>query len=186
MIQEPSKRLIKEAVVKLLKNGGTLAGTNVSVSRSIPSEDVTFPLINVYSLSESVERFDEAPKRYRRRMTLLIECLSRGDDDDKLDLANERLGFQVELLMEKDETLGGLLNKLELTSTDYQQEPDGASPLALLALRYSLEYFDEVKSGEDELVNFLGVDAQWEASSGDERPDEYLKAEDTINLNQGD
>lgn len=186
MIQEPTKRKVKEAVVKLLKEGKTLAGENISLSRSIPSEDVSFPLVNVYSISESVERFDEAPKRYRRRLTVLIECLSRGDEDSELDLELERLAYQIELLMERDETLGGLLNKLELTSSDYQQEPDGASPIALLALRYSLEYFDELQGGDEYLVDFLGVDAEWNAASGDERPDEYLKAQDTINLDQGE
>jgi len=186
MTQKPTKRLVKEAVVKLLKEGNTLAQERVSLSRSIPSEDITFPLINVYTVSESVERFDEAPKRYRRRITLLIECLSRGDEDDQLDLYLEHLASQVENLMERDETLGGILNKLELSGTEYQQEPDGSSPLALLALRYSLEYFDEPASGEESLSNFLGLDVEWNASQGDEQPDEYLIANDTINLNQGE
>lgn len=184
MTQEPLKRQIKNAVVKLLKDGDTLAKERVSLSRSIPSESITFPLVNVYSVSESVERFDEAPKRYRRRMTLLIECLSSGDDDDKLDLALERLGNQVEILMEKDETLGGLLNKLELAGTDYQQEPDGASPLALLALRYSLEYFDTPSNGEDELSDFNTAEMGWKIKHGDETENEFILANDQIKLNE--
>lgn len=186
MTQEPLKRKIKNAVVALMKGGNTLAKERVALSRSIPSESVTFPLINVYSVSETVERFDEAPKRYRRRMTLLIECLSAGDEDDGLDKALEILGRQVEILMERDETLGGLLNKLELTGTDYQQEPDGASPLALLALRYSLEFFDTPYNGEDELSALNEVDLEWKIKHGDETENEVLTANDEINLNEGD
>lgn len=186
MTQGPIKRQIKEAVVKLLKDGNTLACERVSISRSIPSEETTFPLINVYSLSESVERFDEAPKSYRRRMTLLVECLARGDDDNQLDFQLEQMGGQVETLIEKDETLGGLLNKLELTATDYQQEPDGASPMGLLALRYSLEFFNTPYNGEDELSAFNEADLSWQVGHDNESSDDVVDAQDTIKLNEGE
>lgn len=185
MTQEPIKRQIKNAVAKLLKGGNTLAKERVSISRSIPSESAIFPLVNVYSLSETVERFDEAPKRYRRRMTLLVECLSVGDDDNKLDDTLEKLGSQVEALMEKDETLGGLLNKLELTSTDYQLEPDGESPMGLLALRYSLEFFTTPYNDEDGLSDLNEVDLDWKVGHNNETAGEVVDAKDKINLTEG-
>lgn len=186
MTQEPVKRKIKLAIVKLLQEGNTLAKKSVFVSRAIPSEVEQFPLINVYSISESVDRFDEAPKRYRRRMTILIECLSLGDTDEAVDCALEKLASQVEDLMERDETLGGLLNKLELTGTDYQQEPDGASPMGLLSLRYLVEFFSTPSSGEDELSDWNGADVDWKVGHNNESPGEVVNAEDEINLNQGE
>lgn len=181
--QKPVKRRIKEAVAALLL-GKTQADSKVFISRSIPVQSEELPCILVYSATENIEQFNEAPKDYRRRLTLIIECIDAGDNDDDLDERVEKLAEIVETLMEVDETLGGLVNRLNLIGTDYQQEPDGESPMGSLILRYSVEFFtDAIRPGEC-LPDFKRSDIEWQVGHDNESSDNVIDAVDTLTIDQ--
>lgn len=158
------KRKIREHLRTILLNN-TEAGQKVSIGRAIPAETEQLPIINIYTTGEDVRRFDEAPKTYQRSMSLVVECIAAGDNDDDLDIRLEKLGDKVEELVEKDETFGGLLNKIELTGTDYQSESEAQSPIGALILRFTAQFYtDAIRS--DCLPNFAGADVVHEVPDG--------------------
>ena len=176
-----AKRKMKEFVQTKLLNK-TDAGARVYIGRSIPTNSEDLPAILIYSTGENISRFNEAPKNYQRNMNLLVECIAAGNDDDDLDIRLETLAEKVEALLEIDETLGGIANKLELAGSDYQSEPDAASPLGNLALRFNVEFYtDAIREGVD-LETFKGTDIDWKIGHHAAHPDNVVDAEDKINV----
>lgn len=184
--EKPIKRKIKEAVQKLLK-GKTLAGDNVFVSRSIPTDVECLPAILIYSLSENVRRFNETPKDYKRELTIAVECLASGNDDNELDSKLEELGEFIESAMEIDETLGDLVNKVELTGTAYAQDPDGQNPIGSLILQFAVEFFtNAIRSDFDCLPDFKETGVDWKVGHHEtEEVGEQVDAKDTLTLEIG-
>lgn len=186
--QEFVKRRIKIAIRDLLreKHQGVSA-QNIRVSRTIPTQSENLPSILIYSTTESVRRFDESPKRYGRTLTVNIECLDAGNDDDDMDMRLEVIAERVEALMERDETLGGIANDLELVSANYQQEPDGESPMGSIVLQYNVEFYQYAIRTDDTCLDDLrGVDIDYKVghdnASPQPEPTETVDAQDTINF----
>lgn len=186
--QEFVKRRIKVAIRDLLRNQHkSVDAENIRVSRTIPTQSESLPAILIYSTTENVRRFDESPKRYERTLTVNIECLDSGNNDDDMDMRLEVIADQVEALMERDETLGGIANDLELVSTNYQQEPDGESPMGSLVLQYNVEFYQYAIRPDDECLDALkGIDIEYKIghdnSSPQPEPIETVDAEDKINF----
>jgi len=174
------KRRIKVAVRDLLLER-TEAKSNVKISSSIPTQLEELPAIRIYSTNESVSRFNEAPKNYRRNLNLAIECIDVGENDDNLDMRLEILGEQIETLMEIDETLGRLVNKLELTGSAYQYEPDGPSPVGSLILTFSIEFFTYAQR-ESVLDDYLSTGVKWEVGHDNSSSDGVTDAEDRLQM----
>lgn len=174
------KRKIKIAVRDLLTNK-TEAKEKVKISSSIPTQVELLPAIRIYSTSESVSRFNESPKNYKRNLILAVECIDCGDDDDNLDMRLEILGEQIEALMELDETLGKLINKLELTGSAYQYEADAQSPVGSLILTYNVEFFAYAQK-ETVLDDYLTTGVKWEVGHNDESSDGVKDAEDRLQM----
>lgn len=177
------KRQIKEAIKKLLF-GKTNAKENVFISRSVPVDVDDLPAILIYSTSETVRRFNEAPKDYQRELTVAVECLATGNDDDDLDVKLEILGETVESLMEIDETLGDIVHKVELTGTGYTQDPDGQSPLGSLVLQFAVTFYtDAIRPGSICLPDFKETGVDWKVGHhGSEEPGDQVDATDTYIL----
>lgn len=155
------KRNIRLKIQALLQNQ-TEAKERVYINRVIPTQSEDLPVILIYTTGESISRFNEAPKDYRRVMSVRIECIDKGNTDDDLDFKLETLADKVEEVMEIDDTLGDLVNKSELVSTDYQADPDAESPTGILALTYSVEFFtDAIQPGKDSLPAFTGADVNY-------------------------
>lgn len=136
----PIKRLIKEAIRGVLL-GKTDAKERVSISQSTPTDDESLPVIRIYALSESVSRFHESPKDYKRALNVTVEIISNGDNDDDLDSHLEDMGEKVEAIMEIDETLGDLVDGLELVSSAYGTSGDGSSFMGSLFLTYEITFY---------------------------------------------
>lgn len=180
------KRKIKEAVKTILK-GKTIAGDNVFISRSIPVDEDELgerPVILIYSSSENVRRLDESPKVYKRELTIAVECVASGNDDDDLDLKLETLGEQVEAEIEIDDTLGDIVHQTELTGTGYAQDPDGKSPLGSLVLQFSVTFFtDAIRPGSICLPDFKETGVSWKVGHhGSEEFGAQVDATDTLIL----
>lgn len=174
------KRKIREYVKNILLDK-TPARERVRIGRSVPTQAEDLPTLLVYTQGETVSRFDEAPKSYRRNMNLVIECLEAGDTDDDLDSRLEELGEKVEELIEADETFGGLINKVELSSTSYQTEPDGQSPIGSLVLGFNVDFFTFPKAHEA-IDDFKRADVDWKVGHHNASPDAVVDAEDQIDV----
>lgn len=180
------KRRIKVAIRDLLLNN-TEAKHRVHIGRTLPTktdEPSALPIILIYSLDEDVKRFNQAPKNYRRNLTINIECIDGGSDDDELDKRLEVLAETVEDLMEQDERLGlSEVNFLELTGAAYQASPDGESPFGSLILTYNVEYFrDAILEGAACLDDLKVIDTKWKVGhQGPLSPsDNQVDAEDKV------
>lgn len=178
------KRKIRERIRDILIETGTPAQKNVSIGRTRSSWVENLPAIVIYPSPESVERFNEAPKNYQRNFSISIECQASGDTDDDLDYNLEVLGERVEDIMEVDETLGGLVDRLELKSVDYQTEPDGQSPTGSIVLGYNIRYYQNANQpGLNCLDDLKRVDVDWQVGHhGGSPDDEVIDAEDQVNF----
>jgi hypothetical protein len=176
------KRKAKEAIQKLLNTIPNVQG-RVSISRTIPTDAQNLPAILIYSIGETASIHNEAPRTYRRNLTVQIEVIAAGNDDDHLDFLLEDLGDKIENYMERDETLGDLVNRLELTGTSYQSEPDAQSPIGSLVFSYSVEIFTDAQHLDDSnLEEFQGTDNEWKVGHHDSPPDGVVDAVDEINV----
>jgi len=177
------KRKTREYVREILISTGTQAGEQVSIGRTKPEWIENLPAIAIYPANEAVQRFNEAPKDYRREFSLAIECLAVGNDDDDLDLALEEMGERVENIMEVDETLGGLVDQIELRSVEYQTEPDGQSPSGALILNYAVLYYRNANQpGMGCLEDLKRMDLSWEVGHHGESSDDVEDAKDQIDF----
>ena len=138
----PRELIRKQAVAVLL--GATNAGASVYASRVAPlisnGWQSELPAIIVYTMDETAEIFNQAPKEYRRRVELVVEIHAEGNEalDDTLDT----LARQVERLLLMDDTLGDTVNDLQYVRSrmvllDQSEHLTGACRLI-----FDAEYFD--------------------------------------------
>lgn len=138
----PRELIRKQAVAVLL--GATNAGVSVYASRVAPlisnGWQSELPAIIVYTMDESAEIFNQAPREYRRRVELVVEIHAEGNEalDDMLDT----LARQVERLLLMDDTLGDTVNDLQYVRSrmvllDQSEHLTGACRLI-----FEAEYFD--------------------------------------------
>jgi hypothetical protein len=138
----PRELIRKQAVAVLL--GATNADASVYASRVRPlisnGWQSELPAIIVYTMDESSEIFNQAPREYRRRVELVVEIHAEGNEslDDTLDT----LARQAERLLLMDDSLGGTANDLQLQRSrmvllDQSEQLTGACRLI-----FEAEYFD--------------------------------------------
>lgn len=180
------KRKIREYVRDILINTGTPANKNIRVGRTAPNWIENIPAINIFPSNEAVQRFNEAPKDYRREFALAIECIAGGNNDDDLDYNLEVMAERVEDIMEIDETLGGLVDRIELQNVEYQAEPDGQSPTGAVVLTYNVRWYQNANQpGYACLDDLKQVNTEWQIGHHNESPqDDVIDAEDQINFEE--
>lgn len=181
------KRQIRERIRDILIEVGTPAGNQVAIGRTIPSWIENLPVILIYPSNESLRRFNEAPKNYQRNLSVTIECLAAGDDDNDLDYNLEVLGERIEDIVEVDETLGiDCVDELELQNVEYQTEPDGQSPTGSLILNYNVRFYQDANQpGLNCLDDLKQANTEWQVGHhGGSPEDEVIDAEDQINFEE--
>ena len=179
LIKRKTREYVRETLIKI----GTPAGKNIAIGKTAPTWIKNLPAILIYASNESVQRFEEAPKTYRREFSLSIECITAGNEDNDLDLALEEMAERVEDIMEVDETLGDLVNKIELRGSEYQVESDGQSPSGALVLTYAIEFYQDAnKSGINCLDDLKQLKTDWEVGHHDESSDGVTDAQDQIDF----
>ena len=176
----PRELIRKQAVAVLL--GATDAGASVYASRVRPFISNTWqsdlPAICVFTMDESGEIFNQAPREYRRRVELVVEIHAEGNDalDDTLDT----LARQVERLLLMDDTLGGTANDLQYVRSrmvllDQSEQLTGACRLI-----FEAEYFDRHPDDNfnESLPNFKTLNTEY--SLGNAQPDPADRAKTII------
>jgi len=177
-------RLIKSKIRKQIREtlkGNTEAGDQVFVSRSIPSQVEDLPAVIIYSNSENVSRFHDSPKDYRRELIVTIECQAAENTDEETEELLEVIAEKIEDLLELDETLGGLSDRLELTGSQYQYESDGQSPIGVLILQYVVRFYTAaIYEGVQCLDDLKVIHIDHKIGHHNESPDAVVDAQDTI------
>jgi len=133
--------------VELLLNGNTDAGTSVWPTRARELNDEMLPAILIYTNSEQVELFEEAPRRYRRTLELEIQVITLADEycDDALDLISN----QVERILGKNDDLQGLVESCDLSSVVMGVFDNGSTLRGASVLTFDVVYYDENPTYEE-------------------------------------
>lgn len=117
--------------------------------------DEEIPALSVYSLSETAEVFNEAPRNLRRRLELAVEIVAHGIEG--IDNFLDSVALQVENVVFIDETLNGLVSDCRLTGTEMIQRTEGESPVGAIVLRFDATYFTDAPEQQN-LPPYEGAD----------------------------
>lgn len=149
------RQIIREAVAGIL-DGATAAGSRVYRTRKIPHRREELPVINVYTLEESIdpESLNMSPRELQRDITLVLECWVSAADD-RVDDTMDALAEQVEAAMHADFYLSDTAADSMLQSTSLQVMEEGDRLLGMVALVYSVMRRDVVPAVPDDLEDFL-------------------------------
>ena len=172
------RKYLRKKIQQLLKDANIPGvGQDVFSMRSIPTGVDSLPLILLYPKNETLDRFDEAPKRYRRSLDMIIEIQTVHDDDELLTDEMDDLAAKVEQVIEDDIVIEADVEHIELKTVAYDTEGDGQSPIGAVKMTYEIEYITEPRS-EVAHPDFNQADAVWNANG---HPDDSTK--DTIIMN---
>lgn len=139
---------IRAAVQTALLNR-TDASERVYKSRVVPWRERDLPAIAIYTPEESIaaDSYTSAPRQLERTVTVVIEIAFKaatGVDDEADDIA-----WQIEKLLHKDETLGGLVSDLRLMNTLLELFETGDQTIASLRMDWDCVYYTNAPDDED-------------------------------------
>lgn len=152
-------KTIRHAVCELLApregDPATRAGRNVYPSRVAAISPRNMPAALVYTAR--VERSEDAPYNQtlgpmRRSLTLIVEAAVAGEaaDDDADEFADE-----IEALLDANPTLGGAVEAVHWTGTDYEPLADGEEYVVVAAIAFTVIYRTDRLEGSDYLDGWL-------------------------------
>jgi len=184
------RTLIRKAVIDILK-GKTLAGDRVFSNRSIPATEENLPIVHVFTLSEDIDEYSQAPRALARALSLVVEVIARGTKDAPLEDCLDEISMQIEQTLSLDDTLNRTCDDCILSSVSFETVDDGALPIGSCRLTFTVKYVTDMpNSVEDQAVNLRElktVGASWNIDTNNDQddPDGVLEeAKDTIILPQ--
>lgn len=146
---------IRDSVLAILKE--QVSGIkSFSKNKFRPTwENEELPGLGVYTLQESSEVHNEAPRNLKRILTLVIEIVVQADE--KLDDELDQFCLAVENAIHVDETLRSKASDCRLVGTDLMQKPEGDTLTGSALLSFEVKYFSDAPS-EQVLKNYEGAD----------------------------
>lgn len=178
------RKFIRKRIQEVLK-AAKIPGVDQDVfcRKTSSHDDGELPLISIYANTEPVNRFDEAPKRYKRSFEVVIEATTIHDNDELLADELDDLSYHIERAIESDKVLQGLspydksgncFEDTEVTSVQYDTQSDGSGPIGAVRLTYSVTYIESPYT-EKIYNNFVTVDSQWKIGDhGDNKAQEQF------------
>lgn len=190
-IQIKYRKAIRKKIVELLKDK-TDVGKKVFPNASVTKAQEELPLILIYPRTETAEEFAETPRELKRTITMAIEVVASGPEVDEegnapkdkktLEDCLDDIAEQIECELAIDDTLGSACDKSILTSTEFEFDGNGASPVGSVRLSYDVTYFrrspDDLKAQLDKLPDHTTAETEWNIG---EDPD-TREAKDTIDV----
>lgn len=147
-----ARAAIRAAARARIVAAATVAGSNVLTNRPNPLAQnphaegggMQLPAVLIYTPSEQSEIFDESPRRYRRTLTMRVECVrevsaTTAAIDDELDA----FAGAVERALLTDPTLGEAVDDCELTGSDTTITGSGAMLIGAAVLAFAVSYYTE-------------------------------------------
>lgn len=158
------RKYLRKKIQEVLKAANIEGiGEDVLSMRSIPSNIEELPLALIYTKNETINRFDESPKRYMRNLDVMIEIFVTDNDDECLADSMDDLSRAVEKAIENDREVESCVESIELQSVIYDTAGDGQSPLGSAVLTYQVEYITEPKDKYSH-SDFNHADVTWNAN----------------------
>lgn len=138
------RKLIRDYVKATLKDGGTLAGKNVFTNKKHHIDNECLPQIVIHTEGESIELLDQAPKRYRRDMDLVIEVFAKGTTEEDCQDILDQLAWQIENLLADDDDWNETVNKTDISSVKMQFSETSTNPVGCCIMTYKAQYLTEL------------------------------------------
>ncbi len=159
------RKLIRQAVVSVLKSGVPAVSNRVFPQRKIPLEESKLPAILVYTTSENVEKLDNI--NYKRTLKLSIEIINDGDDEITVAESLDDLAQSVELTVLDNEFFNDTIHMSILTSSEEAFEDQGKNIVGAVRLQYDLIYYTEsvADEGGNALESMAGNIAGYESEN---------------------
>ncbi len=167
---------IRDAVIALLL-GSTVAGTTVFQSRTRRVQENELPCISVFTSTETIEDRDEAPRYYRRTLTVVVECYLKATDN--LDQALDAFSYQVEVALQSVDRLGlDFVQDFRPKNSVPSLVGERAEHLAgCMQIEFECIYDTPAGPSPEDLDNLNTVTAYWQLDQ-----DVESEADDTIDL----
>lgn len=125
---------ILQALQQRLAQAAPELGGRLYLQRALPLARTQLPALLVYALAERLDERQADPGPRRRQLELALDLVGAGE---QACIQLDALAAKLELALERDETLGGLIEGLRLQQQSWQQDADGE--VAALQLRLQLE-----------------------------------------------
>ncbi len=183
------RKIIRKKIAQILTNQ-TDAGARVFPNASVLPGDEELPVILIYPRSENATLYAVAPRELERAVDVTIEIVAKGpeintdlqtpeNDEKTLEDILDDIADQVEVIMAKDETFGGLADDSILSNTEFEFESSGGSPIGSARLTYSVTYYAmSPRKSEDGQADFATANIDYNVSE-DENTRE---ATDTVDI----
>lgn len=157
------RRAIRQAVKEMLEELHLDFGKRVWKNRPRSFDAAELPAAIIYTRNETLEEANSAPRRYLRTLELVIEISAArqapadgqadidGSDDDQVDDYLDGLGLEVEKRLERDPTLGGLVDDCSHLRQEFETSDEGSLRFGFLrlfeAVTWTTEAPEEPESG---------------------------------------
>lgn len=178
------RQLIREAIKAKLVNQ-TDAGDRVHLNRVVPLFDTTWhtelPAILIYTRTESATVDLSAPMRYQRVTSVVVDLLASLTDGQGVDNDLDDMADIVERLLLQDETLGGLVSSLVLSTSAMELRGDGQMTVAAISIEFNATWYQyEPREDFNDSLDDLATVHNDYSLGGDQAPDD--RTQDTITL----
>jgi len=152
------RKLIRDAIVSRLIQAGTMAERRVFGSRAVALQPKELPAILVYTKNEQVEKSAEAPREFKRTVTVSIELVAQSDREETLDDALDDFCEQVEKAVFSDQYFDSLVSDCFLGDTEIEILSDGEKPIGAAKINLLMHYFQRLPGDlTGELDDFLSM-----------------------------
>ena len=180
------KKQIRNTAAKLLL-GKTAVEDRVYPTRITNIQPEELPCIGVYTLEEVITKYDEAPKTYKKSLSLYIEISVENTSDGLADDLADDIEYQCTQVLERQDAdiksaLGCLVESLDITSVHKAYENIGEKSAVGCQLVYTVEYIEDAVNRTGRQPNeadFKKAAVDWDVGTASD-PDP--EAQDEINI----
>lgn len=175
------RKLIREAVIARLKQAGTAAEDRIFGSRVRSIKEKELPCILVYTKQESAEVSIEAPREFKRDLTVTLELIVQGDTETDVDDALDDLAEQVEYAIFREETFGGVVSDVLLGETEIEILSEGERPVGGAKISLTMPYYQQMPGDQTGALEALEtVNIKIDQATADD----VIESEDTVEPEQ--
>ena len=160
-----SRQTVRDNVYNMLNGNVTVAAVAVPVykSRAIPFWEMQLPAIAVYTLQETSDHEETAPREYKRMLSLAIQILVSEKAGQVIDNVIDDIALQVENILFKDTWLNNAADDSALVSTTINHIERGDRLFWAANLQWDIEYrtwappVDETLAALELANNTIGI-----------------------------
>lgn len=174
------RKLIRHAMVDLLKAANTAVGVRVFPTRVEPYKTSLLPAISVYTLADASEDGAQTSTTEPHEVDVEVAAWVAHSDANPADDAMDDLAEQIEKAVHRDPRLGGKAYEevrlrgtvMELAAVDGRSDPN----VGIAVLTFSVRYLSDLTQGEA-TDDFVTAHAETELVGG---VDDTEPAQDTF------